>query len=301
MLTVLYNTFTPLALIVLTVIIASRHVQFDPRTFSRGTIYLFSPCLVLQSMLTTQLSASEMSRVILATLLCGLLIALLATAIARALRYPRQLAGTFIATAIIMNGLNFGIPFIEFAFGPQAYDRAVLFNVGQILVVYTLGIYVISRGTTTVRHALKNIITIPMPYAFLLGILLNLLGWQLPLPAQRAISVLAQATVPCALVILGLQLKSAHLNGRWQPILTATATRYILGATLAITITALLGLDGLTRQVYILQYSTPIGVSSGVLATEFNGDAEFAAAAILFSTLISIIPLSLLMLLVGGI
>jgi malate permease and related proteins len=297
-LTILYNTFTPIFLIVGAVIVVGRYVPLDARVFSRAIIYLFTPALVLNSIATTELSANEMGRVILATIGCGLVMAGLAWGVARLMGFSRQFTGTFLATAIIMNGLNFGIPFIRFAFGDHAYDRAVLFNVGQIFVVYTLGIYVISRGTGSVRDSLGNIFRIPLPYAFTLGIVVNLLGWELPLPIGRAVATLAEATVPCALVILGLQLSHAQLRGQWRPLFTISAVRFIGGALIATLLTMATGLSGLTQQVFIVQYSMPVGVSSGVLAVEFGGDGPFAAAAVMFTTLISIIPLSLLLLIV---
>jgi hypothetical protein len=124
-LTILYNTFTPIFLIVGAVIVVGRYVPLDARVFSRAIIYLFTPALVLNSIATTELSANEMGRVILATIGCGLVMAGLAWGVARLMGFSRQFTGTFLATAIIMNGLNFGIPFIRFAFGDHAYDRAV--------------------------------------------------------------------------------------------------------------------------------------------------------------------------------
>ena len=295
MLSVAYHTFTPLFLIIGAVILVSRYIPLDARIFSRAIIYLFSPALVLHSMATTALSANEMGRVVLATMSSGVAMAGLAWLVARLMGYSRHLTGTFLATAVIMNGLNFGIPFIRFAYGEHAYDRAVLFNVGQIFMVYTLGIYVISRGTGSVRESLKNVFSIPMPYAFALGMMFNGLGWELPLPVGRAVSTLAEATVPCALVILGLQLSHARLAGQWRPLWSIAAVRFAGGALIATLMSVLFGLSGLTQQVFIVQYSMPVGVSSGVLAVEFGGDGEFAAAAVMFTTLISVVPLTLLL------
>lgn len=298
-LTIIYSTFTPLILIVGTVLTVSKRVQLDPRTFSRIIIYLFSPCLVLNSISTSEMSGTEMGSIIGATITSGIAMAAVATLIARLLKLERRLASTFVLTAIVMNGLNFGIPFIEFAFGAEAFDRAVIFNVGQIFLVYTLGVFVISRGSGSVLESIKNVFSIPLPYAFALGVLLNVMGWSLPQPAERAVGVLAQATVPCALVILGLQLGSADLKGRWRELWAIAGTRFIVGGLIAFTAATVFALSGLSRQAFIVQYSMPVGVTSGVLATEFDGDAEFAAAGVLFTTLLSIIPLSFLLFLVG--
>lgn len=297
-LSIIYSTFTPLILIVGTVLLVNQRVHLDPRTFSRIIIYLFSPCLVLSSISTSEMSGAEMSSIIGATIVSGIVMTAVATLITKLLRLDRQLASTFVLTAIVMNGLNFGIPFIEFAFGEAAFDRAVIFNVGQIFLVYTLGVFVISRGSGSVWQSIQNVFSIPLPYAFALGVLLNVMGWSLPQPAERAVGVLAEATVPCALVILGLQLSTADLKGRWRELWAITGTRFVVGALIAFTAATIFALSGLSRQAFIVQYCMPVGVTSGVLATEFEGDAEFAAAAVLFTTLLSIIPLSFLLFLV---
>ncbi len=294
---IIYQTFTPLALIVAATMLVSRRFPLDARTLARINIYLFAPSLVFDSLINSDMSTGEISRVVAATIVCGLLMAVLAAGLARFLGLERRLVGTFATAAVVMNGLNFGIPFIEFAFGSQAIDRAIVFNIGQIFIVYTLGTFLVSRGSLSFASSLGNVFRIPLPYVFVLGVLINLTGYMPPEPAARAVGVLGQATVPCALVILGLQLTHADLRGRWQALTAISITRFGLGAGLAFLVTALFGLTGLTRQVFILQYSMPVGVSSGVLATEFDGDAEFAAAAVFVTTLASVVPLSVLLLL----
>ena len=267
----------------------------EARSFARANIYLFAPCLALTSMLNTRMSGREIGSIVVATIICGFCMAAAAWAIAKMLGYDRRMISTFILTAIIMNSLNFGLPFITFAFGAEAESRAVVFVIGQLFVVYGLGTFVISRGTKSFQDSIANVFKMPIPYMAALGIILNLTGNDLPQPVGQAVAVLGRASVPCAMVILGLQLSTANMRGRWKGLIGITLTRYGIGATIAFFVATLMGLTGLTLRVFILIYSMPVGVTSGVLATEFDGDAEFAAAGVLFTTLLSIIPLSLLL------
>jgi predicted permease len=150
-----------------------------------------------------------------------------------------------------------------------------------------------------VKTALKNAITIPMlPYDFLLGVYFNANQLVLPGAIDRAVDVLARAVVPTTLVILGLQVGGVTLRGRWKLVPAATGTRYGAGAFLGILLAGLFRLQGLSRQVFILEATMPSGLMSGVLTTEFGGDAEFAAATILVTTLLGSVFLSVLLLLV---
>ncbi|MCD4685906.1 MAG: AEC family transporter, partial [Anaerolineae bacterium] len=140
-----------------------------------------------------------------------------------------------------------------------------------------------------------NIFRVPLPYAVALGFLLNFTNTELPTPAARASEVLAQAAVPGMLVVLGLQLRRAKLKGQLRPIFTASALRLIAGPLLALPLILLMGMEGTTRQVAIVQSAMPTAVISGVLAAEFGADAEFVTATILVSTILSMATLSILL------
>ncbi len=277
---VVLDTILPIFLIIGITILLNRWLPLNVHTLSRLSIYLFSPALFLSNISQTELATKDVTVILAAAAVLCVTMAVIGTAVARLMRFERALASAFILTAFIMNTVNFGFPFLEFALGPEALDTAVVFTVAQANVAYILGTWIASRGKSSPRVALRNVLTIPMPYAFAIALFLN------------------RAIVPTALVILGLQLSGATLHGRWRPILTATFTRFVIGSTAAIAIAALFGLQGLTRQVFILEGSMPAGVFSGVLPTEFGGDAEFAAATILFTTVLSAIFLSGLLLFV---
>ena len=165
-LSLIYVTFTPLFLIAGAVVLVSRKISMDARTFARANIYLFAPCLALSSTLNTSMSAQEMGSIVMATLICGFVMAAAAWGVARFSGFDRRMTATFILTAIIMNSLNFGLPFITFAFGPEAESRAVIFVIGQLFIVYGLGTFVISRGTKSVQDSLLNVFRMPSERCF---------------------------------------------------------------------------------------------------------------------------------------
>ncbi len=296
---VVIRTILPIFLVIGAAMLVARYKTLDVRTLSRVTIYLFSPALILSRITESGLGAAELGSVALAATLLCLIMAGLGSLIARGLRYPRNIASSFVLAAFIMNSVNFGFPFIEFAFGPAGLDVAVPFFVGQVLIAYLLGTYVASRGRSSWKVAVRNVVTLPTPYAFLLAMALNVSDTSLPTPVLRATEVLGQGIVPASLVILGLQLRSARLRGLWGPILTATFTRFGVGVVVALGVAAVFNFQGLTRQVFVLEASMPAGMLTGVLATEFGGNAEYSAGIILVTTLLSTVFLSGLLIFLG--
>ncbi|MCB9419177.1 MAG: AEC family transporter [Ardenticatenaceae bacterium] len=296
LLTVIISTVVPIFIIVGLTGIVGRYRQLDVHTLSRISIYLLSPALILVNISQSGLGPGELSHIVVAAMVvCGAM-AIIASLIARRLHYSQALASSFILTAFIMNSVNFGLPYIEFAFGQAGLETAVVFTVGQVFMAYLVGTYVASRGRSSVGTAVRNVLTIPMPYAFALGLWLNATGRSLPSPVLQACEVLARGIIPVTLVVLGLQLSHAQLRGRWRSLLVAAVTRFGVGTAVAMGIAFLFGFQGLTRQVFIMEASMPAGVLSGVLSTEFGGDPEFAAATILVTTLGSTLYLSGLLL-----
>ncbi|MCA9977034.1 MAG: AEC family transporter [Anaerolineales bacterium] len=296
---IMIDTVLPIFVVVGLSLLLGRWRPLDINTLSRISIYLFSPALILVNISQSHLPGRELGLIVLASIVVCILLALSGSLIARGLRYEPALASTFILTAFVMNSVNFGYPFIEFAFGKTGLESAVAFSMGQVLMAYLVGTYVASRGSGSWKSAVTNVITMPMPYAFALGLWLNVSGRTLPMPIVQASEVLAQGAIAVMLIILGLQLSHAQLAGRLRPIFVATVVRFGLGAAVALGVAVLFGLQGVTRQVFILEASMPAGVLSGVLSTEFGGDPEFAAATILVTTLLSALVLSGLFLLLG--
>ncbi len=198
-------------------------------------------------------------------------------------------------SVVSVNAGNYGLPLNDFAFGQAGLQRAIVYFVVTAMISNTLGVYLASRGTASVRRSLSNVLMVPLPYATVLGFVINMRNIALPIPLDRAVTLLGQAAVPGMLIVLGLQLSRASIKGRMGPIVLATITRLGVAPLIAILLAILLGLSGLARQVSIIQTSMPTAAMAGVLATEFSSDAEFTTAVILISTLASIVTLSILL------
>lgn len=297
-LSITYNVLGPIFLIVGLAVLIDRRFAPDPRAFSRVVIYLFSPFFIFNGIARSDLQATEIGMIVAMATLSVLLMALVAWGLARLFRFDRKLESAFMISVILINAGNYGLPVNEFAFGAAGLQRAIIFFVVTSVASNTLGVYLASRGTASIRQSLLNVLAVPLPYAAILGLIFNARSVVLPLAIERVVTLLSQATVPCMLIILGLQLSHTSVKGRLSPILLATATRLGIAPLIAFPLAALLGLSGVTRQVSIIQASMPTAVMGGVLATEFGSDAEFTTAVILVSTLASIVTLSILLALV---
>jgi len=80
------------------------------------------------------------------------------------------------------------------------------------------------------------------------------------------------------------------------PALAAVAIlRLIVAPALAALLAGLVGLEGLARDVTVLESAMPTAVITTILATEFDSDPPFAALCVLVTTLASLLTLTILL------
>ena len=295
---VAYNILAPIFIVVALSFYLDRKLGIDPTSLSRLVIYLFSPALVFESLANSNLSGGEAGQLVGVAVVMSFLVAGLAWLVARGQKFNPKMESAFIMSATLINAGNYGIPLNRFAFGTDGESRAVIFYVATAFMAYTVGVFIASRGTRSVREALRNVFYVPLLYAAVLGVLLNMSNIELPVPLDRSLSLLSDAAIPAMLVVLGTQLSRASMKGQIRPILMASSLRLLAGPAFAFGLVLLLGMSGYARQVSIVQAGMPTAVATGVLATEFGSDAEFATATILVSTLMSIVSLSVLLALI---
>jgi len=146
----------------------------------------------------------------------------------------------------------------------------------------------------TLLQAIKRVAGVPIVHALLLAGLVRL-GWlSIPAPLFKAVGILAQASVPMMLVILGIQLSSVRVHGNWRLIALASAIRLLLAPLVAIFLAGQLGLSGLAEQVSIIQASMPSAVFNIILAVEFNLAVDLTTSVVFMTTVASpatLIPL----------
>ena len=261
-------------------------------------VYVFAPALIFRSLAFMEISASEAGHLFGVTILITILVAGIGYGLARYFGFDRRQESAFMLSLIFINAGNYGLPLSRLAFGTPGLERAVICLIAAALMGYTIGVFFASRGTMSSRAALFNIVKNPMPYAAVLGLLINATNLDLPGPIVNSVDLTAQAADSLMLAVLGIQLSrtwNSGIRGTLKFSVLVTVLRLLIAPLIAFPLTTLLGMSGLTRDVAIIQASMPSAVLAGILATEFGADAESITAAILVSTLVSIITLSVLL------
>jgi predicted permease len=242
-------------------------------------VYLGTPSLVFSSLAGKPLFATD-----IAVLSAGIL--LIFAIVGVFIRFYFLVFGFssrgFALPTLFMNAGNMGIPLALFAFGQAGLQRATLMFVIITFLQYSLGIYILNG-----RSNWTEIFRLPLIYAALAGLSVNLAQISLPELLLRPISMLGQATIPIMLISLGYRLHEVE-SLQWGHALGGALARIGGGFAAANLAVHLIGAEGVNRQVLLLYGALPAAVVNFVLTEKYRQDPALAASIVVISTFISI-------------
>lgn len=288
----LLPAIAPVSLIIFFGFIAGHTLTLERQTLSQLTIYILVPALITESLYSTKLSAQSTTGLVVGYLLATLAIYLITSTTARLLQLPPQVKKSLIATTLFANNGNMGLPLITFALGTEGLERAIVYLIAASIMMAAVGPALLKgEGLGT---GVKLTLKLPLLWAMLGGLGLRLLKIELPLRLDEGLGMLGDASIPIALIILGMQLAQTTLRlGRYE--ILASAMRLLLAPGITYGVGVILGLTGLDLQVLVMQGAMPTAVNTLVWVTEFGGDPPRVAKTIIVSTLMSFLTIPLVL------
>jgi malonate transporter and related proteins len=195
-----------------------------------------------------------------------------------------------------------GIPLCLVVFGAAALPVAVIATLLTACVMFAGSIVLIEldlqgerRLGRTLLKVARSLARNPVVIAPIAGLGVAASGFGLPGPLLRFTTLLGAAASPCALVTIGLFLAQTRGEGEGGKVARLVAMKLLLQPAL----TALLAfrvfeMPPLWAEGAVLLSAMPIGTGPFMLAKIYNREAGVTSRAILLSTLLSVITVSLL-------
>jgi malonate transporter len=259
------------------------------------TFKLFMPAVLFTGIARAQLSEGMSPMLLLAYFGPVLAIFVLVGLVAHRLLGRASPLGL---TAAYSNNVLVGIPLVTTLLGQASLVYVFAILVFHSLILFSLQSFYGAFGSAqkvSGTALLKNLAN-PLIVGLLLGALLNVSGLGLPQPVWRMADWLAQAALPCALIVLGISLSRYRLRPS-TTVLGLALVKLGLFPLLVWYVGGLLpGLSHEARSVLVLLAACPSGVN--VLAFVINQeDTRVVSSTVFLSTLLAAISLPLWMLL----
>ena len=272
----------PVFILIAAGFIFARWKKISLSSLTEIIVYLGTPSLVFSSLASKPLFAADI--VVLAG---GVLLIFAGVGLLILLYFAISGFSSrgFALPTLFMNAGNMGIPLALFAFGQEGMQRATLLFVIITFLQYSLGISILTgRGNWT------EIFRLPLIYAALAGLLVNLGQITIPALLLQPVIMLGQATIPIMLISLGYRLYQVETLQLGHA-LGGALLRIFGGFAAANLAVLLIGAEGLNRQVLLLYGSLPSAVVNFILTEKYHQDPGLAASIVVLGTFVSVLTI----------
>ena len=282
----LVQTVLPAFLIILLGYAIGKVKKFDIQSFVDLIVYIAGPCLIFASISRSDINLTDFTTLAGAALAIILVMALIVFIVLKLTHSDKK--GLYLPM-VFGNTSYLGYPIALFAFGMAGLSRAVVYDMMNSFVIYSLGIYIVHH-----RNELREAFKVPLLYAVVIGLTVNLLNIQIPDLLFTPIELIGMITIPLALLVLGYKLTEIRISDAKIAVL-ASVFRILGGFLVALAIIELLAIEGLVRDIILLQAAMPSAVMAMIFATKYNRDASLVASVVLITTLLGMISIPLIL------
>ncbi len=277
-----------------------RRYRLDLDSLVKLNIYLLVPAFMFVHVVKSDLSGSMALRVIGFTACIIASMFFLAALIGRIAGYDRPQLRSMQIAAMFYNSANYGIPLMTLAFPKVGAVFQVFIVLVQNVSCFTVGLFLANSAHRSGWRALLPMLRQMSIWAIVAAVLVRI--GDVPVQQWRwlwvPLNYFSDALVALALVTLGVQLSKTEHRQPFGRISWAVALRLLIAPLIALALVPLFGFTGEIARIMIVSTSFPTAVNTALLAHEFKADSHFAAAAVFYSTVASLVTVTLLIALV---
>lgn len=262
------------------------------KAISRLVIYVTLPAMLIASVADVPDSVTNGSVWLLlgASFLTYALLAVIALGVPRILKADKDDYGVYAFMTMFGNVGFMGFPVLTALFGEKAIFLAAIFNLPLNLISFSLGILMIApKGTKLKATTFLN----PTVVASVAALLLYLLPVSLPTVVNSGLSLIGDATIPLAMMLIGASLAQIPFREVWNiPRLYLLSLIKLIICPLFIyfVLQWFIG-DELLLGIATILIAMPVATNTTMLCIEYNGNEFLASRGVFISTILSLVTI----------
>lgn len=271
-----------------------RKFSFDMGTLSKLNHFLLMPAVCFANLYESNIAGDTLFFIVTFLALQSLFLMGISAGVSRIFNFEKGLSATFKNSVVLVNSGNFGLPVSQLVFqhNPLGLSVQIVVLVFQNLLTYTYGLFnsvsVGRKGSQAILVFLKT----PVFYAFLSGVFFQATSINIPEFIWTPIENTSNAFLAIALITLGAQSAFIKISRLSIPLVLTLVGRLVMAPGIALVTILLLGLEGTVAQALFIASSFPVSRNSSLFALEYGNHPDYAAQAVLLTTLCSIITVT---------
>jgi len=291
---IILDVILPILILMLIGAILQRKFQFNLKQLSTLITYCLMPAAVFVNIYDIRIEIDLLLQIIYYLMLYSLSLIIVSHFISKILKLEKGESAALKNSISLMNSGNYGLPVSQliFSHNPVGVSIQIFIVIFQNILTYSYGIYNLLSATKTIGSIIQSFLRLPVFHALVLGVLFQSFTIQIPNSIFLPLNQLANSFVAIALILLGAQLSNIKLNFSHRVITWALIGRLLMGPLLALAMIYLLNIDGIVAQSLFIASSFPTSRNTSTIAMEYQIEPELHAQIVLFSTLFSIITVT---------
>lgn len=294
----MFNIALPVLIIIITGFLYGRifkNTNID--IASKLAFYLFAPVMTIQVVRNGEIEFTILGRIAITFLIIQVVLAVILYFLSRIYKTKKSDFNTNLLTVLFTNCGYYGFPIILLTYGEKGLIIAAEYVIFFNLMTATLGVFLASDSKLNFREALVEMLKIPLIYAFVAGLFLNITKFPLPNLFDSTLKTLDSAAIPVLLVVLGLELSRIDVKSYAKNVSINVVERLIVAPLVALAILTFFPLlKGLEAKVVILESAMPTAFNAMLLTKELGGNYKTVATTVFLTTLLSPLTLPLFVL-----
>ncbi len=257
------------------------------------TLYIGVPALVFVSLINKEIVLVDAVKIWASSIIVMLGCLVIAWLV---FKLFRQKHSGLYAPISMMNTVNIPFPVMYLAYGAEGLTAATLFYIPNVILVYTLGIYLMAGKRW--KDNMKEVLRQPVIYAAILGLIVNFLRVQVPTLIINSLDFISLMAIPLVLIVLGHNLSRAGMSSLPTTLL-ACVLRMGVGLAIGLAVVQVLDITGIFRSVVILDAAMPAAAASAILAAKYHNEAEMVSSVVFLTTVVSLVSIPIMLHILG--
>ena len=262
--------------------------DLDEKSIVKLNIYFLLPILAFWGLLTQKIDMSIVKVPFIYIAICLVALVFSTFISKRIFTDSKDISIVSMASVTGITG-SIGIPLGIAIFSKSSIIYTSLINTISMFFVYTVGVYIYSRGSFSIAKSIINVFKMPIIWASLAAITFNLLNININKSFFKTLEMGAYAAIILQLIIFGIFLYDIKIKQINLKILnTVLALKFILIPIIASILLYMLNIKGLALNSIVLELIVPLAITNISLASIFDCKPRVVTSLVFTSSLVFI-------------
>lgn len=196
----------------------------------------------------------------------------------------------FLASSLVGNTGNLGIPLGMALFGMQSVPYTSIINIANIFFIYIFSVYFFAGSQFKVIDSLKQIIKMPAIIASFIAVSFNLSGFTLNESFDKLFTMAAYSAIVMQLIVFGIFMSQVRIrSANWRLSLNTTLFKHFILPLVGLFVLIYLDMDPLISAIILMELMVPLAVNNVNLSSLYHCKPIDTTFAVLISSFVFIV------------